>query len=321
VRVLVTGGGGFIGSHLVERLVIDGHEVRVLDNFTTGRRENLAALQTEVELVEGDVRSFERVLSAVRGTDLVLHHAALPSVPRSVQDPLTTNAVNATGTLSVLLAARDAGVKRVIFASSSSVYGPGPELPKGERLRPRPISPYAVAKLAAEGYCASFHHVYGLETVVLRYFNVFGPRQDPLSEYAAVIPRFIVGMARGEALTVYGDGTQSRDFTYVENVVEANMLAMRATEASGRVFNVACGSRVTINHLVDELRAVMGTTVEVIHAPARPGEVRESSADISQAETHLLYRPRVSLREGLRRTVPLYAPGQVLTVPGRSAMR
>src|SRR5215207_9918077 len=224
MRVLVTGGGGFIGSHLVERLVLDGHDVRVLDNFATGRRENLIEIGDDVELVEGDIQSYERVHTAVRGCDTVLHQAALPSVPRSVQDPLTSHASNVTGTLNVLLAARDSGVRRVVFASSSSVYGANPTLPKHEELTPLPISPYAAAKLAAENYCRAFSRVYGLETVALRYFNVFGPRQDPLSQYAAVIPNFITAALQGTRPTIFGDGEQSRDFTYVENVVEANLL-------------------------------------------------------------------------------------------------
>ncbi len=219
--VLVTGGGGFIGSHLVDRLCRDGCRVRVLDNFATGRRENLLHLADDVELIEGDIQSYERVHNAVRGAELVFHAAALPSVPRSIQDPLTSNASNITGTLNVLLAARDEGVRRVVFASSSSIYGANAELPKREEMPARPIAPYAVAKLAAEGYCRAFFEVYGLETVSLRYFNVFGPRQDPLSQYAAVIPRFITAFLRRRRPLIYGDGEQSRDFTYVDNAVEA----------------------------------------------------------------------------------------------------
>ena len=257
-RVLVTGGGGFIGSHLVGRLVRDGHSVRVLDNFATGRRENLLPFLADIELVEGDLQSYERANIAVRDVDLVLHQAALPSVPRSVQDPLTSNASNVIGTLNILLAARDSGVERVVFASSSSVYGANRTLPKVEELSPEPISPYAVAKLAGEGYCRSFHHVYGLETVALRYFNVFGPRQDLLSQYASVVPNFITALREGRPLTIYGDGEQSRDFTYVGNVVEANVLAMSAADVSGRVYNIACGRRITVNQLVAELEELMG---------------------------------------------------------------
>ena len=225
-RVLVTGGGGFIGSHLVGRLLRDGHSVRVLDNFATGRRENLLPFLADIELVEGDLQSYERANIAVRDIEMVLHQAALPSVPRSVQDPLTSNASNVIGTLNILLAARDSGVSTVVFASSSSVYGANQAMPKVEELSPEPISPYAVAKLAGEGYCRSFHHVYGLETVSLRYFNVFGPRQDLLSQYASVVPNFITALREDRPLTIYGDGEQSRDFTYVGNVVDANVLAM-----------------------------------------------------------------------------------------------
>src|SRR3954452_1323862 len=253
MRVLVTGGGGFIGSHLAERLLERGDEVRILDSFATGRRENLAHLP-DVELVEGDVQSFERAHHAVRGCDAVLHQAALPSVPRSIQDPLTSTAVNVTGTLNVLLAARDAGVRRVVYASSSSVYGSNEQLPKQEDQPVAPISPYAVSKLAGEGFCRAFSSIYGLECVSLRYFNVFGPRQDPLSQYAAVIPNFITAALEGRPVTINGDGEQSRDFTYVGNVVDGNMLAMEAEGVAGKAFNVACGDRITLNQLVDELR-------------------------------------------------------------------
>src|ERR671925_718438 len=238
-KVLVTGGGGFIGSNLVEHLLREGHDVRVLDNFATGHRENLIDLVDQVDLIEGDIQSYERVHNAVRGCEVIFHQAALPSVPRSIQDPLTSNAANVTGTLNVLLAARDEGVRRVVYASSSSTYGASEALPKHEQMSALPISPYAVAKLAGEGYCRAFHEVYGLETVGLRYFNVFGPRQDPLSQYAAVIPRFVTLFLTGGAPIVFGDGEQSRDFTYVENVVAANLLAASAPRVAGSVFNVA----------------------------------------------------------------------------------
>ena len=299
MRVLVTGGGGFIGSHLVERLLRDGHSVRVLDNFATGRRENLLPFLADIELVEGDLQSYERANIAVRDVDLVLHQAALPSVPRSVQDPLTSNASNVIGTLNILLAARDSGVERVVFASSSSVYGANRTLPKVEELSPEPISPYAVAKLAGEGYCRSFHHVYGLETVALRYFNVFGPRQDLLSQYASVVPNFITALREGRPLTIFGDGEQSRDFTYVGNVVEANVLAMSAAEVSGRVYNIACGRRITVNRLVGELEELMGAEARLVYAEERPGEVRDSLADIGRARAELGYSPSTELREGL----------------------
>jgi len=306
LKVLVTGGGGFIGCHLVERLLRDGHNVRVLDNFATGRRENLVGLLDDVELVEGDMQSYERVHTAVRGCELVLHQAALPSVPRSVQDPLTSNASNVTGTLNVLLASRDEGVKRVVFASSSSIYGANPELPKHEDLIPLPISPYAVAKLAGEGYCRSFHEVFGLETVSLRYFNVFGPRQDPLSQYAAVIPNFITALLAGERPVVYGDGEQSRDFTYVENVVEGNLLAMMSEGVGGRLYNLAAGKRLSLNDLLGQLRALTGNETEARYEATRLGEVRHSQADVSRAERELGFRPPISVEEGLRRTLAWY---------------
>jgi UDP-glucose 4-epimerase len=303
MKILVTGGGGFIGSHLAARLAELGHDIRILDNFASGQRSNMLALPDDVELIEGDIQSYERAHNAVIGCDIVFHQAALPSVPRSVQDPLTSNATNITGTLNVLLAARDAGVRRVIFASSSSIYGSSPEMPKREDVLPLPISPYAAAKLACEGYCRSFADVYGLETVALRYFNVFGPRQDPRSEYAAAVPKFINELLAGERPTVFGDGEQSRDFAYVENIVEANLLAMDAQGVAGQVFNVACGEAVTVNQLLEELRALLGTDIEADYVAARPGDVRHSLADISRARTALDYEPSVHLREGLRRTV------------------
>jgi nucleoside-diphosphate-sugar epimerase len=302
-RILVTGGGGFIGSHLVDRLLCAGHEVRVLDNFSTGRLSNLDAVADEVEIVEGDIQSYERASHATRGCELVFHQAALPSVPRSVQDPLTSTASNVTGTINVLLAARDAGVRRVVYASSSSVYGANPELPKHEGMATLPISPYAVAKLAGEGYCRAFGEVYGLETVAIRYFNVFGPRQDPRSQYAAVIPNFVTAMLRGERPTIHGDGEQSRDFTYVENVIDANLLAAEASGVAGRVYNVACGERVSLNRLFSELAELLTSDCQPVYGPPRSGDVRDSLADISAARRELGYEPSVSLREGLGRTV------------------
>ena len=307
MQLLVTGGGGFIGSHLVERLVRDGHRVRVIDNFTTGHRRNLMPIIDEVELVEGDLQSYERAHAAVRGCEVVLHQAAMPSVPRSVQDPLTSNASNVIGTLNVLLAARDSGVRRVVFASSSSVYGATPGLPKHEGLPTLPISPYAVAKLAGEGYCRSFSEVYGLETVALRYFNVFGPRQDPQSQYSAVIPNFITAALRGESPVIFGDGEQSRDFTYVENVVEANLLAMSAgSEVAGRAYNVACGERISLNDLVANIGRVLGRAIEPRYEAGRPGDVRHSMADSSKAAQEFGYRVVVPFQDGLSRTVQHY---------------
>jgi nucleoside-diphosphate-sugar epimerase len=302
MKALVTGGGGFIGSHLVERLLRDDHEVRVLDNFSTGRRENILDLP-DVELIEGDVQSYERAHTAVRGCDVVFHQAALPSVPRSVQDPLTTNASNVTGTLNVLLSARDSDVQRVIFASSSSVYGANPALPKAEDLPVVPISPYAVSKLAGEGYCRSFWEVYGLETVALRYFNVFGPRQDPRSQYSAVIPKFITAFLSGAQPTVYGDGNQTRDFTYVGNVVDGTVRAMLAENVAGKTFNIACGEQVSVNRLLEELGRLTGVAVEPRYVDPRPGEVVHSHADISRAGRELGYRPTITLDEGLRLTI------------------
>jgi UDP-N-acetylglucosamine/UDP-N-acetyl-alpha-D-glucosaminouronate 4-epimerase len=303
VKVLVTGGAGFIGSHLANRLLRDGHQVRVLDNFSTGHRSNLAPLRDAVEVVEGDIQSYERVHNAVKDCEVVFHEAALPSVPRSIQDPLTSNAVNVIGTLNILLASRDSGVRRVVFASSSSIYGSDLTLPKQEDRAPRPIAPYAVAKLASEGYCRSFSQVYALETVALRYFNVFGPRQDPHSQYAAVIPKFIIALLRGEAPVVFGDGEQSRDFTYIDNVVGANLLAASAEGVSGQTFNIACGERISLNLLLEELREILGVRTEANYLEPRPGDVPHSLADISKAEDQLGYRPSVGFTEGLRRTV------------------
>jgi nucleoside-diphosphate-sugar epimerase len=301
-RVLVTGGAGFIGSNLVRALLDRGDDVRVLDNFATGNRANLAGLEDEVEVVEGELRSYERVHNAVRGVELVFHQGALPSVPRSVQDPLTTSAVTIEGTLNVLLAARDESVRRVVFASSSSVYGNSGTLPKAETQQPDPISPYAVAKLAAERYCVSFYRVYGLETVALRYFNVFGPRQDPASQYAAVVPRFLAAANDGRPLTIHGDGSQSRDFTYVANVVEANVLAANAEDASGTVLNIATARQTTVDELADSIGEALGRPVEKEYLPTRTGDVRDSWADISAAAAVLGYEPTVGLEEGLRLT-------------------
>jgi nucleoside-diphosphate-sugar epimerase len=303
MRVLVTGGAGFIGSHVAAELVARGYNVRILDNFATGRRSNLDVLGDDVDVVEGDIQSYERVNRAVDGCDVVLHQAALPSVPRSIQDPLTSNATNVTGTLNVLLAARDHHVQRLVLASSSSVYGASPKMPKHEDDPTLPISPYAAAKLAAEHYARSFHRVYGIETVVLRYFNVFGPRQDPTSQYSAVIPRFIAALLNGERPTIYGDGRQSRDFTPVANVVRANLLAMSAPNVGGRVYNIACGHHVSVNEMLHEIGLLVGCEPDPIYAPARPGDVVLSCADISRAESELGYTASVELRAGLEITV------------------
>jgi nucleoside-diphosphate-sugar epimerase len=302
MRALVTGGSGFIGSHIVDRLLRDGHDVRVLDNFSTGERRNLVHVADEVDIVEGDLRSFERVNSAMKDCEVVFHQAALPSVPRSVADPLTTSEVNITGTLNVLLAARDSGVRRVVYASSSSAYGAIEAERKSEDLPVAPMSPYAVAKYAGEANCHAFWQVYGLETVAIRYFNVFGPRQSPVSEYAAVIPNFIVAGLLGEPVTIYGDGMQSRDFTYVDNVVQANVLAARAPGVGGEVFNVAMGQTHTLLDLLAEVESIADTTIERRHLEGRLGDVRMSLADISKAQARLGYEPTVGFRDGLRRT-------------------
>jgi UDP-N-acetylglucosamine/UDP-N-acetyl-alpha-D-glucosaminouronate 4-epimerase len=301
VNALVTGGAGFIGSNLVSALLERGDDVRVLDNFSTGNRANLAGL--DVEVVEGELRSYERVHAAVRGIEVVYHLGALGSVPRSVQDPLTSSAVNVEGTLNVLLAARDEGVRRVIFSSSTSVYGSSRELPTSESAPPDPISPYGVAKLAAERYCVSFSRVYEtLESVVLRYFNVFGPRQSPYSQYAAVIPLFIAAIDQGEPILIFGDGEQSRDFTYVENVVDATIRAADAPGASGRIFNVAAGAPATVNHVAETIGLILGKPVEKRFEPPRPGDIRDSWADISAAREALGYEPQVDLATGLELT-------------------
>jgi nucleoside-diphosphate-sugar epimerase len=302
VKALVTGGGGFIGSNLVRSLLERGDDVRVLDNFSTGNRANLEGL--DVEVIEGELRSYERVHNAVRGTEVVFHLGALGSVPRSVQDPLTSSAVNIEGTLNVLLAARDEGVRRVVFSSSSSVYGPRRELPVSEDLPPDPISPYGVAKLAAERYCVSFSRVYeSFESVVVRYFNVFGPRQSPFSQYAAVIPLFVTAIAAGEPITIYGDGEQRRDFTYVSNVVEGTIRAAEAAGASGRIFNVAASAPATVNEVAAAIGAVLDKPVEKEFEPPRVGDIRDSWADVTAARDVLGWEPTVALEEGLRRTV------------------
>jgi UDP-glucose 4-epimerase len=306
VRILVTGAAGFIGSNLVDGLLDAGHEVRALDNFSTGHRANLAHVADAVDVVEGDLRSYERVSWAVRGCDAVFHQGAMPSVPRSVQDPLTSSEINIGGTLNVLLAARDAGVRRVVFASSSSVYGDAAGFPRVETQATSPLAPYAVSKLAAEQYCRVAHIVYGLETVCLRYFNVFGRRQDPFSQYSAVIPKFITAMQAGLAPTIYGDGSQSRDFTHVDDVVAANLRALDAARAAGGIYNIACGRQVTLNELVAQLNDILGTQLEPDYQAHRAGDVLHSLADVRRAERDLGFRAMVDLPQGLRRTIAAY---------------
>jgi nucleoside-diphosphate-sugar epimerase len=309
---LVTGGSGFIGSHLVEALLRGGAVVRVLDNLATGHRANLAHVlercdgQANFTFVEGDITDRTTVQDAVKGVDYVIHQAALPSVQRSVEDPLTSNLVNVEGTLNILTAARDAGVKRVVYASSSSVYGDSLQLPKVEHMPSNPLSPYAVSKLAAEAYCRVFTKVYGLETVSLRYFNVFGPRQDPNSLYAAVLPRFIEALLDKKRPTVYGDGTQSRDFTYIENVVQANLLALEAAGVAGEAFNIACGESIDLKTVLQLLAEFSGQPVEPEYQAPRAGDIKHSLADISKAERMLGYRPAISFREGLRQTFEFF---------------
>lgn len=306
MRVLVTGGAGFIGSHLVTGLIERGHSVRVLDNMATGSPVNLAHVRDDVELIRGSVTSPDTAANAVAGCDAVYHQAALPSVARSLQDPLASNEANVNGTLTMLVAARNAGVRRFVYAGSSSSYGSNPELPKREEMTPMPKSPYAVAKLAGEQYCRVFGQLNEMETVCLRYFNVFGPRQNPTSLYAAVVPAFIRLLLDGKCLTLEGDGTQSRDFTYVGNVVQANLRALEASDVSGEVFNVACGERHDLNFVIRELAEILQVQPEVARVPGRAGDVPHSLADISKARAALGYEPTIHFREGLRRTVEWY---------------
>jgi len=301
-KYLVTGGAGFIGSHVVDESLRRGHAVKVLDNFSSGRRSNITHFADDIELVEGDVRSYERAHNAVSGVDVVIHLAALPSVPRSVQDPLTTNEVNVTGTLNVLLAARDADVRRVVLASSSSVYGANEFLPKHEELIPHPISPYGVSKLAAEQYAMAFNAVYGLETVALRYFNVFGPRQDPDSQYSGVVALFVRLAREGGTCVVCGDGLQTRDFTYVSNVVDATLLAAEALQASGSILNIGCGQASSVLDLVAAIEEASGTELSPSFGPERVGDVKHSYANIDRARARLGYEPAVSFGIGVRRT-------------------
>jgi nucleoside-diphosphate-sugar epimerase len=318
-KYLVTGGAGFIGSHVVERLVADENEVVVLDDFSTGRRENLAHVDgRRLKVVEGDVTKRKDVERAMVGVKYVLHHAALPSVSRSIADPVATNAANVDGTLNVLVAARAAKtVKRVVYASSSAAYGDTPTLPKTETMAPQPMSPYAASKLAGEHYCRVFHMNYGLETICLRYFNVYGPRQDADSDYAAVVPKFVSQLLDKKRPAVYGDGKQTRDFTYVANVVEANLAACTSSKAPGEMVNIACGDRVTISGLAIMIGEIVGNVIEPKLKPARSGDVRHSLADITRAQDVLGYRVRVNLREGLERTVEWYS-GKRAKKKGRS---
>jgi UDP-glucose 4-epimerase len=307
-KYLVTGAAGFIGSSLVHALLDRGDEVRGVDNLATGKRENLNDVLKKMDFRQADILDLDAMRQACEGMDYVLHQAAIPSVPKSVLDPLGSNRANADGTLSVLVAARDSRVKRVVYAASSSAYGDTPTLPKHEAMTPNPISPYAVAKLTGEYYMISFFRCYGLETVSLRYFNIFGPRQDPSSQYSGVLAKFSLQMLRGEQPTIFGDGEQSRDFNYIDNAVSANLLACSASaaECAGRVFNIATGKRATLNETFELLKPLTSYNGIVQHGPERGGDIKHSLADITLAQKHLGYKPLVSFEEGLRRTVEWY---------------
>lgn len=316
---LVTGGAGFIGSHLVDALLREGHAVRVFDDLSTGDLANLAGVRDRVEFVKGDVVDLELVRRAARGVELVFHQAALASVPRSVADPVGTHTACATGTLNVLVAARETGARRLVYAASSSAYGNSDKDSKHEDDLPRPLSPYAVAKLTGEHYCRAFGEVYGFETVCLRYFNVFGPRQQPGGPYSAVVPLFMDVMLAGRCPVVYGDGTQSRDFTFVDNVIQANLLAATAPGVAGKVFNAACGGSVTLLDLISSINRLLGTSIAPEFAPPRAGDVKHSRADISRARAELGYEPRVGIEEGLRRCLEFYRARQRAAGANRAA--
>jgi nucleoside-diphosphate-sugar epimerase len=305
-KFLVTGGAGFIGSNISRKLFSEGCFVRVVDNLLTGRKSNLAGIIDTVEFIEADMGDEEVARAAMKDIDAVLHQGALPSVPRSLDDPAATHRHCVDATFTLLLAARDAGVKRFVYASSSSAYGDTPTLPKVETMPPSPLSPYAVGKLAGEYYCSVFYRVFGLETISLRYFNVFGPYQDPTSQYAAAIPAFVTAMLRDRKPTVFGDGEQSRDFTYVDNVVDANLLAARAEHTAGEVLNIACGEAVTVNAIIDMINELLGKSIEPVYDPPRPGDIKHSLADVTHAQQLLGFRPTVPFKQGLRRAIEWY---------------
>lgn len=305
-KFLVTGGAGFIGSNICKRLVAEGCFVRVVDNLLTGKRSNLASVMDRIEFVEADMGVPEVARSAVKGIDVILHEAALPSVPRSVDDPAATHQHCIDATFTLLMAARDARVKRFVYAASSAAYGDTPTLPKVETMRPDPLSPYAVGKLVGEYYCSVFSKVFGLETISLRYFNVFGPQQDPASQYAAAIPAFVTSILRNSPPTIYGDGEQSRDFTYVDNIVHANLLAARAKKTAGEVVNIACGEAVTVNGIIDMINRLLGRNVKPKCVPARPGDIKHSLADITAARELIGFEPVVLFREGLEKSIDWY---------------
>jgi len=305
-RFLVTGGAGFIGSNICRRLVSEGCFVRVIDNLLTGKKSNLAGIIDKVEFIEADMGDEGIARSAMKDIDVVLHQGALPSVPRSVDDPAATHRHCADATFTLLLAARDAGIKRFVYASSSSAYGDTPTLPKVETMQPQPLSPYAAAKLAGEYYCSVFYRVFGFETISLRYFNVFGPHQDPTSQYAAAIPAFVTAILKDKPPTVFGDGEQSRDFTHVDNVVDANLLAARAGLTAGEVVNIACGQAVTVNEVIDAINDLLGKNIKPIYTDPRPGDVKHSLADITLAQELLAYKPKVPFKKGLQRAIGWY---------------
>lgn len=302
MKYLITGGAGFIGSNIAHELVKRGESVRIIDNFATGRKVNIEPIIDKLELVDGDIRDFWTVAEAVDGIDYILHQAALPSVPRSVKNPLTSNAVNIDGTLNILEAARQAGVRRVVYACSSSVYGESPVLPKVETMKTDPLSPYAVTKLAAEEYCKVYYRLFGLETVSLRYFNIFGPRQDPNSQYSAVIPLFIKAVLKNKKPVIYGDGEQSRDFTYIANAVSANLKACTAPDAPGKSYNIACGRKFSLNHILKMLGEIVGRDIKARHVDPRPGDIKHSLADIEAAKADLEYSPDFDFKTGLEET-------------------
>jgi UDP-glucose 4-epimerase len=305
MRVLVTGCAGFIGSNIAEKLISCGYDVRGIDNFSTGRKENISGMK--FDFFKGSINDRKLLARILGDVDCVFHQAAIPSVPRSISNPIESNRVNIDGTLNLLVCARDAGVKRFIYASSSSVYGSSEKIPKKEDMVGEPISPYGLTKYTAEVYCKLFNDIYGLETVSLRYFNVFGPRQDPNSEYSAVIPKFIKLMIKGQRPTIYGDGLTSRDFSYIQNVVDGNILAMKAQRrACGKVYNIACGEKTTLNQLADEINTILGTDTKPKYDKERPGDIKHSLADISMARRDLGYEPKVFFREGLKKTVEWY---------------
>ena len=304
---VVTGGGGFIGSHIVEELLRRRETVKVIDNFSTGKRENVAPFLKDVEVFEADIADATNLTEIFKGADYVIHQAAIPSVPKSILNPVKSHQANVNGTLNVLIAARDAGVKRVVYASSSSLYGDSPTLPKHEGMMPNPLSPYGAQKLFAEMYCQVFTKAYRLETVSLRYFNVFGPRQDSTSQYSGVLALFIPAVLQDRRPTIYGDGLQSRDFTYVQNVVEANLLSCKAPGVAGQVFNVACGDRITVNSMLQQINKITGKDIAPIYAEPRAGDIKHSQAEISRAKELLGYQPKVTFEEGLSRTIEWYA--------------